>query len=566
MAPLAPKLRTSRAAQKALEKLSPFELKDNLIALARAHSKGSASALLNAGRGNPNWIAVRPREAFFLLGTFALAEARRAWDEDGLVAGPPRMAGIARRLFAFLDAHAAAPGAAFLKAAVDHGITRCGFDADAWVHELADAVLGDHYPEPVRMLAHAECVVRDYLAKEMCDGRPPPGRLELFAVEGGTAAVGYVLDSLFANALLKRGDRVALLVPTFTPYIDIPALDTYALDLVRIEAMPQVANGTRGTWCFPRAELAKLADRRVKLAFVVNPGNPTSVALGPEETRRIVGIVRRRNPGLMLVTDDVYGTFVPHFRSLAALLPHNTLLVYSFSKAFGATGWRLGVIALHEKNVFDRRLARLPLARKRALRRRYARLCLHPDRLRFIDRMVADSRSVAFHHTAGLSGPQQAMMALLALSHLVDPDDAYKRLTAAIVRRRRDQLYRGFGLPPPDEVPTRAWYYVDIDFMAWAHDKYGAEFCAWMRRHYEPVDLLFRLAEKSGVVLLDGGGFGGSPWSLRISLANLKDDDYRAIGRHLRHASEVYFEAWQAGTTVAPHPATVRPPGPAKKR
>jgi len=558
MSPLATKLKTSRAAQKALERLSPFELKDNLIALARAHSTASASALLNAGRGNPNWIAVRPREAFFLLGTFALAEARRDRDEEGLVAGVPRMAGIARRLAAFLDANAATPGAAFLRSAVDHGVARCGFDADAWVHELADAVLGDHYPEPVRMLAHAERVVRDYLAKEMCDGRPPPGTLDLFAVEGGTAAVCYVLDSLFANGLLKRGDRIALLVPTFTPYIDIPALDTYALNVVRIAATPQFANGTRGAWRFPREELARLADRRVKLAFLVNPNNPTSVALGPDETRQIVGIVRRRNPGLMLVTDDVYGTFVPHFRSLLSELPRSTICIYSFSKAFGATGWRLGVIAIHERNVFDRRLARLPLSRKRALRRRYARLCLHPEKLRFIDRMVADSRSVALHHTAGLSGPQQVMMTLLALSNLTDPDDTYKQLTMAIVRRRRDQLYRGFGLPPPAEVPTRAWYYVDIDFMAWAHDKFGAEFCAWMRRHYEPVDFLFRLAEKSGVVLLDGGGFGGSPWSLRISLANLKDDDYRSIGRHMRHAADVYFEAWQAGTTVAPHPATVR--------
>ena len=559
MAPLAPRLKTSRAAQKALEKLSPFELKDNLIALARAHSKASASALLNAGRGNPNWIAARPREAFFLLGTFALAEAKRDRDEEGLVAGLPRAEGIARRLAAFLDANAATPGAAFLKAAVGHGVAHCGFDADTWVHELADAILGDHYPEPVRMLAHAERVVRDYLAKEMCDGRPPPGKLDLFAVEGGTAAVCYVLDSLFANGLLKRGDRIALFVPTFTPYIDIPALEPYALDVVRIAAAPQFANGTRGTWRYPREELARLADKRVKLAFLVNPNNPTSVALGPEETRQIVAVVRRRNPDLMLVTDDVYGTFVTHFRSLLAELPHNTLCIYSFSKAFGATGWRLGVVAIQERNVFDRRLARLPLARKRALRRRYARLCLDPEKLKFIDRMVADSRSVALHHTAGLSGPQQVMMTLLALSHLTDPDDAYKQLTMAIVRRRRDQLYKGFGLPPPEEVPARAWYYVDIDFMAWAHDKFGAEFCAWMRRHYEPVDLLFRLAEKSGVVLLDGGGFGGSPWSLRISLANLKDDDYRSIGRHMRHAADVYFEAWKAGTTVAPHPGTVRP-------
>lgn len=32
--------------------------------------KKMAHTMLNAGRGNPNWIATEPREAFFLLGKF----------------------------------------------------------------------------------------------------------------------------------------------------------------------------------------------------------------------------------------------------------------------------------------------------------------------------------------------------------------------------------------------------------------------------------------------------------------------------------------------------------------
>ena len=54
------------------EKLSPFEIKDELIKLAKKTSKTTQSAFLNAGRGNPNWIATTPREAFFLLGQFAM--------------------------------------------------------------------------------------------------------------------------------------------------------------------------------------------------------------------------------------------------------------------------------------------------------------------------------------------------------------------------------------------------------------------------------------------------------------------------------------------------------------
>ena len=59
-------------------KLSPFELKDKLIEMADESTKTRAAVMLNAGRGNPNWIATTPREAFGLMLTFGLSEARRS--------------------------------------------------------------------------------------------------------------------------------------------------------------------------------------------------------------------------------------------------------------------------------------------------------------------------------------------------------------------------------------------------------------------------------------------------------------------------------------------------------
>ena len=47
--------------------------------------------MLNAGRGNPNWIATAPREAFFLLGSFGLEECRRIMDlPEALQASPKK--------------------------------------------------------------------------------------------------------------------------------------------------------------------------------------------------------------------------------------------------------------------------------------------------------------------------------------------------------------------------------------------------------------------------------------------------------------------------------------------
>ena len=62
---------------KKYETLGPFEIKDFLAKVATKAAEQSATTYLNAGRGNPNWVATEPRDAFFLLGQFALSEARR---------------------------------------------------------------------------------------------------------------------------------------------------------------------------------------------------------------------------------------------------------------------------------------------------------------------------------------------------------------------------------------------------------------------------------------------------------------------------------------------------------
>src|SRR3954447_9261150 len=57
---------------KQYEKLGPFEIKDFLAKVASKTALDQSISYLNAGRGNPNWVATEPREAFFLLGQFAV--------------------------------------------------------------------------------------------------------------------------------------------------------------------------------------------------------------------------------------------------------------------------------------------------------------------------------------------------------------------------------------------------------------------------------------------------------------------------------------------------------------
>src|SRR5213595_887118 len=185
--------------------LSPFELKNIFIDLAEqaqadqpGQKEKSSRQMLNAGRGNPNWIATGPREAYYALGYFALEESRRVWTADNL-GGMPEKHGAYERFDAFVRRHPDLPGIELLAQCVQHGIQRFGFDKDEWVHELTDGITGDNYPVPDRMLTHGEQVVRGYLADEMFDKKAPADNLSLFATEGGTAAMCYIFDSLMKN-------------------------------------------------------------------------------------------------------------------------------------------------------------------------------------------------------------------------------------------------------------------------------------------------------------------------------------------------------------------------------
>ena len=521
------------------ESLSPFEIKDELIKLAKKTSRTTQSAFLNAGRGNPNWIATTPREGYFLLGQFAISESKRVMEHHAGIGGMPQLAGIADRLKAWLAKHAEMPGASFLKDMVAFAVKKFGFEADAFVHELVDSIIGDNYPVPDRMLIHNERIAHEYLMWAMCGDPRPAGKFDLYSVEGGTAAMCYIFKSLKANRLLRPGDTIALGTPIFTPYIEMTHLEDYDLNVVNIHA-PQ-----ENRFQFTEAELKKLEDPKVKAFFVVNPGNPTGVALSKETIGKLANLVRSKRSDLMVLTDDVYGTFVPEFRSLLGELPQNTIGVYSYSKYFGATGWRLGVIAVHEDNIFDRSIAKLPDAELKALDKRYGPLTLEPRKIKFIDRIVADSRDVALNHTAGLSLPQQVMMSLFSLAEMMDEAKLYQKACMEIVHRRAKATIEGLGIEVSPN-PLYDAYYGLIDFEFFARKNIGEAAVEYLKKNVHPLDLAFRLAEDHGIVLLNGGGFEAPEWSLRVSLANLNDEVYEEIGRGVRSIARGYRHAFEA--------------------
>ncbi|WP_297406176.1 bifunctional aspartate transaminase/aspartate 4-decarboxylase [uncultured Cetobacterium sp.] len=518
-----------------MKELSPFELKDELIAVASKEFQGE---ILNAGRGNPNFLATLPRKMFNLLGKFAIEESEFAYSYfHNDLGGFPRTNGLYTRFLMFLRSQDEKAGSSEMLVYLSYAQDQLGLNVDELLEEFVNAYLANNYPCPPRSLKNIEKIVKKYIVKEMCNNSLD-AEFDVFPTEGGTAAMAYIFNSMKANKLMKAKDKIALITPIFTPYLEIPGLPEYDFEIVELRLDPKL------NWQLPQSELDKLKDPAIKLLCIVNPSNPSSTMMSMESIHQLKEIVDNDRPDLMIVTDDVYGTFADNFVSCFSVLPYNTLLVYSFSKYFGATGWRLGTIALAHENVFQDNIKKLSTENQNKINTRYSIMTSEPENLKFIDRLVADSRAVGLNHTAGLSTPQQLQMALFSLNSLVDLKENYKQCCKELVRSRCELLYSSLGIKLVEDVNI-VNYYTLIDLKTMAASLFDDEFANWFEKNNKVNDFLFALAKETGVVLMPGKGFGDTTPTLRVSLANLKEYQYEAIGKYTRRILKEFYENYK---------------------
>ena len=515
------------------KELGAFEITAHQREIAKTNEAGYP--VLDAGRGNPNWINTQARYAFTRFSDFATRECELDMS-NGSMAGHARQEGIGERFDAAMNPED--PVDAFLIQSIDYCVTVLGLDKDTLLKELADAVIGDYYPSPSRVLPYTEIILNAYLQSTLYHGADLAGETQVFPTEGGSAAMVYIFEALSHNRLLNPGDRIAIATPIFTPYMQIPSVKDYGLVSINI------ASTEEDNWDIAESELAKLEDPSVKAFFLVNPSNPASRALSDKTLQRLEQVVEK-NPDLIILTDDVYGTFAEDFRTVYSVLPYNTILVYSFSKLYGVTGWRVGLIAMNQNNVCDRLLSELPEEDKEFLRGEYAIVTSNPEEMHFLDRVVADSRSIGLYHTSGLSTPSQVFMALMSLTHLVNAEsDPYILLANETVKARYAALMNALGLPADDSAQN-ARYYTLVDVMALSENRYGADFAAWLHDNRTEIDFLNDLAAKKGVVLMYGPGFSAPDGTVRISLANLNEEDYVEIARRLFELLDDYYSEYE---------------------
>jgi len=165
-------------------------------------------------------------------------------------------------------------------------------------------------------------------------------RESLLVAGGATGGLASVV-----GALVDPGEEVLILAP-FWPLIrgivqsfrgvpvEVPFYDRVDSSEAAVEAVRE-----------------RLSERTVAL-YVCTPSNPTGVVI-PEEWLAALADFARAND-LWLLSDEVYEDYVYRGQhvSLGPMAPERTVSVYSFSKAYGMAGNRVGYLA-GPKDVID---------------------------------------------------------------------------------------------------------------------------------------------------------------------------------------------------------------------
>ena len=146
--------------------------------------------------------------------------------------------------------------------------------------------------------------------------------------------------SVVLAALLSPGDEVLIADPAWPNYEMLVLL--HGAVPVRYPTPPE-----RGF--LPSVEeIERLVSPRTRALVVNTPANPTGAVFPPELVSGLVELAGRHD--LVLLADEVYDEliFEGAAANAASLDPERVVGLYSFSKTYAMTGWRIGYVAAPE--------------------------------------------------------------------------------------------------------------------------------------------------------------------------------------------------------------------------
>jgi aspartate/methionine/tyrosine aminotransferase len=224
------------------------------------------------------------------------------------------------------------------------------------------------------------------------------------------------------------------------------------------------------------ADLERLCDTGTKVLLLNSPSNPLGSVIDRDRMREIAAFAESRN--LWIVSDECYDetVFDDRFVSAAAVAdPQRTIAIYTFSKTYAMTGWRVGYVAAPVRASAQIAKLQEPLI-------------------------------------SCVNAPAQ----YAALAALTGPQDVVAQMNAAY-QERRDEVCRRLAAAGVPALPPSGAFYVWADVRA---------------SGLPSRDFAFALLRERGVAVAPGTAFGrNGEGFVRISLATEPDALYEGIDR-----------------------------------
>ena len=147
-----------------------------------------------------------------------------------------------------------------------------------------------------------------------------------------TGGCGALFTTLLT--LCDPGDAILLSDPTWPNYEMMASLQG-----LEVRHFPLRA---KDGWLPNPEEIEKQITPNSRAMILVSPSNPTGTMIGDDLMRELLDLARQHN--LWVISDEVYDeiTFGEPAVSAYGIDPDRVISVFSFSKTYAMTGWRIG--------------------------------------------------------------------------------------------------------------------------------------------------------------------------------------------------------------------------------
>jgi len=155
---------------------------------------------------------------------------------------------------------------------------------------------------------------------------------------GITAGAMEALLAAFLT-VVEQGDEVIVVDPTYEPHVE---------QILLAEGIPVFVPLKRVDWSLDLEAVERVITERTKAIVLCNPANPTGRVFSDDEVRALAYLAQERD--LWLISDETYDHLLyegPAPLSPAAIdgMRDRVISVFSFSKKYAMTGWRVGFVA-----------------------------------------------------------------------------------------------------------------------------------------------------------------------------------------------------------------------------